>query len=231
MDWDRLRAICKERNRAVEYRLEFWDLLRERPAPLGSDVVYLSNLIFYGLLSGKPEGTDLYKKLVQYAKKSAKQGGGLPDEKYRVLLWNPPTLVFPDLFSWAEQEFSATMIMDMLTWNNHPFVDTSSEESMLRDMARINMEGPMAQHTLGPVEYFFDDMFFIVDHFSIDTIWMAAHLICKNTQALLGMMREKCRERGLPLLTIDYDLADSRVVSADEIKNQVTTFMRTIMPG
>jgi hypothetical protein len=58
---------------------------------------------------------------------------------------------------------------------------------------------------------------------------MAAHIGCKNTQALLGMMREKCRRRKIPLLTIEYDLGDSRVVSKDGIKEQVTMFMKTVM--
>jgi hypothetical protein len=100
---------------------------------------------------------------------------------------------------------------------------------MLHGLAQIFMQGPMAQHTRGPVEYFFDDMFFIHEHYSTDTIWMAGHIGCKNTQALLGMMREKCRRRNIPLLTIDYDLGDSRVVSADGIKEQVTMFMKTVM--
>jgi hypothetical protein len=60
-------------------------------------------------------------------------------------------------------------------------------------------------------------------------IWMAAHVGCKNTQALLGMMRESCRERRIPLLAIDYDLADSRVVSAEGIQEQVRRFMETVM--
>lgn len=229
MNWDRLRAVCEERNRAAAYELELWDLLRTKPAPLGSDVVYLGHLAFALLMPGRPGSTEYFKQLLQYAKRSAESGGGLEEERHRVLLWNPPTLIFPEIFSWAEQEFGATMVMDMLTFNRHPFIDTSTPERMLHDLAIVFMQGPMAQHTRGPVEYFFEDLFFIHEHFSTDTIWMAAHVGCKNTQALLGMMREKCRRRGIPLLTIEYDLGDSRVVSADGIKEQVTMFMKTVM--
>jgi len=229
MNWDRLRAVCEERNRAVAYELELWDMLRHKPAPLGSDVVYLGHLAFALLLPGRPSSTEVFKHLVDYARQSMQSGGGLADERYRVLLWNPPTMIFPDIFSWSEEEFGATMVMDMLTFNRHPFIDTSTPETMLHGLAQIFMQGPMAQHTRGPVEYFFDDMFFIHEHYSTDTIWMAGHIGCKNTQALLGMMREKCRRRNIPLLTIDYDLGDSRVVSKDGIKEQVTMFMKTVM--
>jgi hypothetical protein len=121
------------------------------------------------------------------------------------------------------------MVMDMLSFNRHPLIDTSSQESMLRDLARIYMQGPMSRHTLGPVEYFFEDLFFAYEQFSADCTWMAAHALCKNTQALLGMMRERCREKGMPLLVLESDLLDDRVVSPDRIKEQVVRFMETVM--
>jgi hypothetical protein len=58
---------------------------------------------------------------------------------------------------------------------------------------------------------------------------MAGHIGCKNTQALNGMFREKCRDRGIPLLIIDYDLSDKRIVSPAEIRRQVEYFMETVM--
>lgn len=33
MDWDKLAAICTERNRMVEHELELWEMLQTRPAP------------------------------------------------------------------------------------------------------------------------------------------------------------------------------------------------------
>ena len=96
-------------------------------------------------------------------------------------------------------------------------------------LGRIMMDGPMARHTLGPVEVFFEHLFAIYEQFGADAIWMAAHIGCKNTRALLGMMRELCRRRRIPLLCIDYDLADARVVSVAEIQDQVTQFMEAVM--
>lgn len=229
MDWDRLREVCRERNRATEVLIELFDLLRARPAPLGADVIFLGNLVFSALVPGTRTATRSWEGILRWARRSMREGGALADEKVRVLLWNPATLVFPELFSWAEQAFGAVMVMDMLTFRRHGLIDTSSPGSMLRGLARDMMQGPMARHTLGPVEYFFEDMFFIQEHFSIDAIWMAAHVGCKNTQALLGMMREKCRARRIPLLAIDYDLGDSRVVSPAGIREQVSRFMECVM--
>jgi len=230
MDWDRLRVVCEERNRALELELELWDLLRARPSPMAAEPVYLSHLMYGVAQPGQPRGTEVFGRVAAFAAESLAAGeSALEDERYRVALWNPPTLIFTDLFAWAEQAYGVAMIMDMLTYHRHPFVDTRTPETMLRDLARVAMQGPMARHTRGPAENFFGDLFHFYEHFGLDMIWMAGHIGCKNTQALNGMFRERCRERRIPLLIIDYDLSDTRVVSARGIRDQVSRFMETVM--
>ena len=229
MDWDRLKAVCEERNHYVELEYELWDMMREKPAPMAAEAVYLNHLMWGIALPGDPRGTNTMRKVVELARKVRARGGAVPGEKYRVILWNPPTLIFPDLFVWAEQAYGVSMVMDMLTYHHHPYIDTSSPESMLRGLAQTIMQGPMARHTRGPAANFFSDLFLIRERFSADMIWMAAHIGCKNTQALLGMFREKCRDRGIPLLIIDYDLSDTRIVPPEDMRRQVERFMETVM--
>jgi hypothetical protein len=230
MDWDRMREVCEERNRFVELEVELWDLARQKPAPMAGEPIYLSHLIYGICHPGRQRGTRVMKSVIECAKELQKQGdGAIPDERYRVVLWNPPTIIFPDLFVWAEQAYGVSMVMDMLTYNRHPFIDTSSPDSMLRGLAQVIMQGPMARHTRGPAENFFGDLFNLYEHFSLDMVWMAGHIGCKNTQALNGMFREKCRERAIPLLVIDYDLSDTRITHPDDIRRQVEQFMETIM--
>ena len=230
MDWDRLREVCEERNRATELEHELWDLIRVRPAPMAAEPVYLTHLLYMVAQPGTPRGTRVFRRMVDYARRNFEQGkAALPEERFRAALWNPPTMICIDLFAWAEQAFGVALIMDMLTYNRHPIIDTSSPDTMLRDLGRIIMQGPMARHTRGPAENFFSDLFHFYEYFDLDMIWMAGHIGCKNTQALNGMFREKCRDRGIPLLIIDYDLSDTRIVSPAEIRRQVEYFMETVM--
>lgn len=230
MDWDRLRAVCTERNRALELELELWDLIRERPAPMAAEPVYLSHLMYGICQPGTERATKTFAKMVELARQNRADGvSALPDERYRAALWNPPTMIAIDLFAWAERAYGVALIMDMLTYHRHPFIDTRTKESMLRGLAQVIMQGPMARHTRGPAENFFGDLFDLYERFDLDMIWMAAHIGCKNTQALLGMFREKCRERGIPLLIVDYDLADSRIESPAGIRHQVAQFMETVI--
>lgn len=230
MDWDALKSICEQRNKMQEYELELWDMVSQRPSPLSAEAVYLGHLWFFNVCAGLPSATNVFRKLVELAKENKEKGlSALPDEKFRALLWNPPTLHAMDLFVWAEKKFGVSCVMDSMTFNRIPFIDTSSEESMLMGIGRNIMNGPMARHTRGPMENYFDDMFYIIKKFNIDMLWMAGHIGCKNTQALNTIMREKCRDAGVPLLIIDYDLSDTRIVPREGIFSQVEHFMENVM--
>jgi hypothetical protein len=52
---------------------------------------------------------------------------------------------------------------------------------------------------------------------------------CKSGQAMNGMLREKCREKKIPLLLLDYDLLDPRIVSQESMMSQVEFFMENVM--
>ena len=229
MDWDRLKEICEERNRATEHQMEIWDLITERPAPMAGEALYLGHMIFMVASPGRKRGTEYMKAVLDMAKRIRAEGGAVPNERFRAALWNPPTLVYPELLAWAEQRYGVATLMDMISYNRHPYIDTKSPETMMEDLARIIMQGPMARHTRGPQANFFTDLFDLCERFSIDMIWMAGHMGCKNTMALNGMFREKCRKRGIPLLIIQYDLSDTRVVSPAEIRKQTEAFMETVM--
>jgi len=83
------------------------------------------------------------------------------------------------------------------------------------------MQGPMVRHTRGPAENYLDDIFRMVKQFDLDMVWVANHVGCKGGQALNGILREQCRAKGIPLLILDYDLSDPRIVSHDNMMRQV----------
>jgi len=230
MDWDRLRTICDERNHMVELEMELWDLARIRPAPLAGEAIWLTHMWFFNLFPGNKTSSRVIQKILALGKKNLQEGTpAVPNEKYRALLWNPPTIHFIDLFNWAEHAYGVSLLMDSMTFNRLPLIDTASNETMLKGLGQNIMNGPMARHTRGPAENYMNDIFYIHKQFDLDMLWVAGHIGCKNTQALNGILREKCREAGLPLLIIDYDLSDPRIVSREGIIDQIDHFMENIM--
>ncbi|MEW5736820.1 MAG: 2-hydroxyacyl-CoA dehydratase family protein [Thermodesulfobacteriota bacterium] len=230
MDWDRLKAVCEERNRMQEAEASLWDMLRLRPAPMAAEPVYLNHLWGFVIRPGMPHSTFLMEKIRDLAAENVAQGrGALANERFRMLLWGPFPAYLTRMWSWAERTFGISLIVDSLSYNRLDPIDTSSEEAMLRSLARIVMAGPMARHSRGPARNYFDDLFHAVENFQIDMLWLAGHVGCKNARALNGMLRERCREKGIPLLILEYDLSDGRIVPEKDVKAQVVHFMENVM--
>lgn len=230
MDWNKLKTICDERNIMLDQEMELWDMIRARPAPMASEPVWLSHLWCFNIFPGKKKATKVITEIGDLARKNLEEGiPAIKKERFRALLWNPPLLHFSDLFNWAERTYGVALIMDSMSYNRLPYIDTSSEQKMLEGLGQTIMGGPMARHTRGPAKNYMDDIFHIKKQFDIDMLWVAGHIGCKNTAALNGMLRERCREEGLPLLIIDYDLSDPRIVPREGIIEQIDHFMENIM--
>jgi len=230
MDWNRLKDICTSRNRMMELELELWDMMRTRPAPLASEAVWLSHLWHFYWFPGNPVGIRLYEKLVDLARKNLEtKTPAVENESYRAILWNPPFPNFVDIFNIVERKYGLTLIMDSMTYNRHAFIDTSTPETMLRGLAQIILQGPMVRHVRGPVENYIDDIFRCYKQFDLDMVWIAGHLSCKSGQGASGILRERCRNENIPLLVLDYDLLDTRIVSQENMLRQVDHFMENVM--
>ncbi|MBN2157796.1 MAG: 2-hydroxyacyl-CoA dehydratase [Spirochaetes bacterium] len=230
MDWDRLREICEERNRMTEYELELWEMLRTKPAPLAAEAVYLGHLWHFNMSGGVKESTGVFRRLVELAQNNLERNiPAVKNEKYRAVLWNPPFLHFLEIFNWIERTYGVTLIIDSMTYNRVPMIDTSTPDTMLRGLGTMIMQGPMARHTRGPAENYLDDIFRLYKHFDLDMVWVAGHVGCKNTAALNGVLREKCRAAGIPLLILEYDLSDPRIVTHEGMISQIEYFMDNVM--
>lgn len=228
---DRLREVCELRNRMFEAHLEFWELMRQKPCPMSGDVLYLGAGTFT-TCAGTRLGVRTLDRLLREATAAFRKGcAAVAAEKHRAVLWNPLPFLFPDFYRWLEQEYQTVVVMDMLTYSRNPFIDTRNEETMLAGLAEILANGPMARHTRGPAAYYFDDLFRVCKEYQADMIMFFAHQSCKNTRALMGILRDACRKKNIPLLIVDYELLDSRVVSIEGIKRQIADFMENVMLG
>jgi len=230
MDWDRLKSICEERNRASELELEVWEMNRRKPSAMPGEPIWLYHLFAANLLPGTAAATAGWRKIHRLAKENyARQRPAFADERYRAVVWNPVPPMFSDINVWCEQTWGLTFVIDGTSYNTNPLIDTSSPETMLRDLAISIMNGPMARHNRGPAENFFDEMFDLVDNYAADILMMAGHVGCKDRQALTGILLERCRAKGVQLLIFDYDMMDPRIVSQEGIKTQINQFMEDVM--
>jgi benzoyl-CoA reductase/2-hydroxyglutaryl-CoA dehydratase subunit BcrC/BadD/HgdB len=230
MNWERLREVCELRNATVGHEMDIWDMLGQKPAPMAAEITYLAHMWTYNFMPGKQSQVRLMEQLSRLCQENLEEGtGALKEERYRALLWNPIPHYAAGIFVWAEQTYGVSVVMDGMSFNRQPFINTDSPEEMLKGLGQKICDGPMARHSHGPVEKFFDELFYAHKTYNTDMIWIADNIACKPFKGFYGILREKCREKNIPLLIFDHGLLDSRVVDADSMLRQIDDFMQNRM--
>ena len=235
LELDRLKAVIEEGEK--QYRLwdEYNELRRAVPCPHGYEQGGVKCFAVTQCLKvGQPEGTQWFAQLLELTERRVAQGiGPTPREKIRLFWFDlMPTSWAPEFMSWLEQEWGAVVVMDMQGDSGYSPIDTSSEEGMWLGLARRGLfETPMMRQAVGPAESRLDELVRVIKDYKIDVVVWPNHMGHKETQAVYGIIRELCRELGVPIMDIGMDVFDNRYTTADEIKDKFTNFFRAMGLG
>jgi hypothetical protein len=122
--------------------------------------------------------------------------------------------------------------MDMTGYAPYTLIDPSSEESMFKGLAKRNLcDVPMVRQVRGTADTLINDLMMVVKDYKIDCVVWPAHMGHKDGAASVGIMREVCRDLGVPFLQIGLDLFDKRYTSVDEIKDRISKFFTAMGLG
>lgn len=235
LDMDRLREVIKESNKQYELWSEYNELRRVVPCPhgwqLGGAQCFAVAQCFQ---AGHPGGTAWFRNLIADAEQRVREGrSGVLNERIR-LFWfdiRPPMWVY-EFLPWLEEEWGANIVMDMFGYDPYSLIDTSSEDSMFKGLAKRSLcEVPMIRQARGVGDSFLTDIVRIVKDYKIDCVIWPGHMGHKDGSASVGMMRETCRELGVPFLHIGLDLFDKRYTAVDEVKDRVSQFFTAMGLG
>ena len=228
-DGDRLREVCEESNRAMEAFLELFELRRARPCPHPGVLTVNSYMAMLNRL-GCPELTRYLEFLRDDAAEAVSKGrGALANEKHRVLWYYVPIVFDFDMPSWLEEKFNAVVITDMLSslFRQDP-IDTTNVDTMLLSLARRGLEATMGRLRVNAAKL---TECFLRDYrdFGTDCVVFPAPVGCKHVWGWLSLLREVCRERGIPICAFDLDWMDSRIRPVDSIRGTIEQFFETVM--
>ena len=236
LDMDRLREVIDESNKQYALWAEYNELRRAVPCPhgfgMGGGQCFAITQIYR---VGDPEGTQWFRDLVAHTEKRVSEGlGGLErDERIRVFWFDikPQGWLF-EFEPWLEAEWGANIVMDMFAYTPYTPIDTSTEDAMFKGMAeRSLLQTPMVRQARGVADNFINDIRRVVKDYKIDCVIWPGHMGHKDGSASIGMMREVCRELGVPFLNIGLDLFDKRYTTVDEVKDKVSKFFTAMGLG
>lgn len=235
LDIDRLREVIKESNTQFELWMEYNELGRSVPCPHRSfsGVAIWMTAQNNPVTIGNRKGTDYIKNILADAENRVREKkGGIENEKIRLLWFDLSPTFSTELTQWLEQEWNATVVMDMVSYCPYTLIDPTSEESMFRGMAKraIN-ETPMVRQSQGTVDMMINDITSITRDYKIDCVIGPGHMGHKDDAASIGILREVCREIEVPFFFLEMDVWDPRYTTIDVFKDKLSQFFSTMDLG
>ncbi|HUU64179.1 MAG TPA: 2-hydroxyacyl-CoA dehydratase family protein [Dehalococcoidia bacterium] len=233
MDIDRLREVVEESNKHYELWAEYNELRRAVPCPHSAAKGAQAWSVAQNYMVGDRKGTEWLRQLVDITEQKVSQGkGSIPDERIRLFWFDVRAVWFPELTEWLKSEWGVCIVMDMTGYAPYTLIDTSSEESIFRGLAKRNLyDVPMVRHVRGTTDNLINDLVRVVKDYKIDCVVWPAHMGHKDGAASIGIMRDVCRDLGVPFLTLGLDLFDKRYTSMDEVKDRFSQFFTAMGLG
>jgi len=229
-DIDRLREVVVESNRAYEHLVDVHDTYKVLPAPHTGFLRLVPYLIFI-TGAGHPGATRTLAFLKEDAVRRVKEGRtqGPFEEKHRAL-WVHVTPTFDiELYDWMEQECGAMVVTNSLSSSAilEP-IDTTSLDSMLEGIAWQGLDMTMSIMRFDTAKLIQFSLNAYEDY-RCDCMIVTQHVGCNSICGAQGMIRKVCRERDIPVLFIELDYNDDRVLSKELLRSQVEDFFTTVM--
>jgi len=227
INWDRLREMLERVNEFNFYLSEICEMHKAVPCP-GTMINLCFAWVVREINLASPYTLKLARGLYEAVKKNYNCGKGIvKKEKIRVLLWFPPIAFFTYLFKWMENEFGAVIVADFIGQVSTVPIDTSTNESMIRDLARTQMNLAMGRQCHGPVEFITDEMEKFFDDYQVDCMIFTGHQGCKHGWAAVKIIQDICAARNMPALYLTVDIMDQRCLDEQGVRNEITAFFKS----
>jgi len=230
---DRLREVVKESNKHYELWAEYNELRRAVPCPHSAAKGAQAWSVAQNYMVGDRRGTEWFRQLVDITEQRVSEGrGSIPNERIRLFWFDIRAIWFPELTEWLKEQWGVCIVMDMTGYAPYTTIDTSSEERMFRGLAKRNLcDVPMIRQVRGTTDNLINDLVRVVKDYKIDCVVWPAHMGHKDGAASIGIMREVCRDLGVPFLTLGLDLFDKRYTAIDELKDRFSQFFTAMGLG
>ncbi|MFO7965619.1 MAG: 2-hydroxyacyl-CoA dehydratase family protein [Desulfobacterales bacterium] len=227
-DLEKFRRIVEESNRAYELLVDISDAYTMKPSPLPASLRGFPYMSFIGS-AGHPRNTKNTETFHREVYRRIKAGITNPfEEKHRVMWGHVPPTFDSEFFTWMETELGACVITSMLA--SSPIlrpIDTTDLDTMLEGYAWQGLDLTMSlmrYDTRKLIEYTMNTF----HQYRCDCMIFTLHVGCNSICGAAGIMRRYFQKEGIPVLFIELDYNDDRVLSAEPMREQIEDFFATI---
>jgi benzoyl-CoA reductase/2-hydroxyglutaryl-CoA dehydratase subunit BcrC/BadD/HgdB len=222
LDWNRLSENVSRMDEQIELVREINRLRKNVPCPFPpQDLLKLFTVDC--MFAGQPEATEYLLALRDEIQERIKEGKSTsPSERFRVMnILFPPVLLLPAIER-VSQEFGVVPVADPLLchWGEGRLDPDKPLDSILKKITMnpvMTMYGPLDDSKLNS----------IVDcaiDYQVDGTIFYAHVGCRQSAALIKLLKERLNEVDVPVLILDCDIIDVTVTPEQELCRKLEQF-------
>ncbi|MBW2118845.1 MAG: 2-hydroxyacyl-CoA dehydratase [Deltaproteobacteria bacterium] len=234
VDEDRLREVCELSNEATELYLEIAEMKRQVPNPV-PNMYNMGHTDMRLMFAGTQEAVNFYKMMHAICKERLKNGEHVkPEERIRLYVMYTGFYFDMTFLSWLEEEMGVTYLMDILQgYDFNPIIDTTSTDSMIRDLAITSLNMPMARQLKGAwngTAGWLQDTLYYVKNYKADCMLFSGHVACKQAWGAYRLVADEVKKQlGVPSLRLEGDGWDHRITPMSVIKEQLSEFFDMVL--
>jgi len=220
MDWGRLAEAMEYSRRSTLLFREICELRKSIPSPMRSHHL-IEMILAQLLLSGTADLVSFYEAVRDEMLEEIARPDRSP-ERYRLM-----NFFFYPSYLWKflnlmETKYRASMVAEphLSLWANADIDPAKPLESLANKAFALTDTGPLKGVAQTAVKQALD--------YRADGALYWAHMGCRQTCATIKIIKDALLEEGIPTLVVDCDLADSTVVSEEEITAKVEQFLELL---
>ena len=229
-DWDYYFECAKRVNESTRHRLEWLEINKtDYPQVLGSSFALYNETNYMAVCGKMPMFVEADRKISALAEQGYKNKTKVAKEvRHRAIIWGVQSHFYFDFLVWIQNCWGILPLTDMLSMVSTRILSEDDKEQAVYDMAWLTENMIMRNRTHGGYKVLLDELWEFCEEFRADTVILWEHISCKALDGMHGQFEEKAREKGIHLIWVDHDLFDPRVISRQEIRDQVNRYMRTV---
>jgi len=149
-------------------------------------------------------------------------------ENHRIMWVHVPPTFDASIFQWLEKDCRSPVVVSSLA--STPIllpIETTDLDTMLEGYAAQGLDMTMSiMRFITPK--LIDFSLQAYTRYNCDCMVITQHVGCNNICGTAGMFRDTLREKEIPMLFIDLDYNDSRILSSEALKEQIGEFLDTV---
>jgi benzoyl-CoA reductase/2-hydroxyglutaryl-CoA dehydratase subunit BcrC/BadD/HgdB len=227
MDWNKLSESVARADHELQLLHEICELRKAVPSPLYNRA-YLESRMADQLFAGQPEASVYLELMRDELKNLVGRGqGAVEPERFRIMsLFIPPMHLIGFLDRTLKAHGAVSVVEPFFTFWEECRLDPSRP---LESLAKKYYSSPERRTLYGPLgDNTIHTLVNSAREYGVDGAIYYAFIGCRQSNALIKLVKDELNKIDVPVLTLDIDLIDTTINNESEIQQKMEQFFELL---